>query len=712
MTLTTHKRQAALLIILAGSLISSASIAWASPYTSIDVGPAYLMITGGAYPNLVILDVRTKGEYDNGHIYGATLIPVTDLQTRIGELASHLNDEILVYCGSGGRSKTASGTLDSNGFTKVYNMNGGITAWKSAGYPTWIATVHDVNTTFNYDTIQAAIESALTMDGNTIFVDNGTYHEHVVVGKPLSIVGAHLEDTVIDGNGTGTAISITADNVTVENFTIRNGLESGMHLIGGNHAQIQNNKIINNYCGVNISSSYDMVFGNEIVSNQYCGLLVSGGSGTIFENNITFNNYGICVNSSQPSNNNLIYHNNLNNTHQTSTNEAYGLWDDGYPSGGNYWNDYDGPDLFSGVFQTVTGSDGIGDTAYTIDANNTDRYPLIGQWLWGTRNLTITSTDGGTTSPAPGSYAYNTTEYVEVTAIAYGNYTFDHWELDGYNASETSQTGIRTDTNHTLKAVFTQTKYALEITFTAGGNTDPTAGTYIFEPGIEASVNAISDPGYYLDSWELDNVYVGIFNPESVIMNRNHTLKAVFKPLDTGHNIATKWVASKSVVGQGFNISIQVTVINTGSYIENFSVTAYLNSTPIMPQGATLDSGAWTSMTFTLNTSSFPKDNYTIWAYSWPVPGETETKDNNYTAGNLIVSMVGDLTGRTFNPWDFVPDGKCDGKDIAVVAMCFGSAPRCQPPYVWNPNSDVNNDGKVDGKDIALVAMHYGESNH
>jgi len=47
------------------------------------------------------------------------------------------------------------------------------------------------------------------------------------------------------------------------------------------------------------------------------------------------------------------------------------VWDDGYPSGGNYWSDYNGTDS--------TG-DGIGDTAYVVDANNTDHYPLIGMF--------------------------------------------------------------------------------------------------------------------------------------------------------------------------------------------------------------------------------------------------------------------------------------------------------------------------------------------
>jgi len=54
--------------------------------------------------------------------------------------------------------------------------------------------------------------------------------------------------------------------------------------------------------------------------------------------------------------------------------------DAGYPLGGNYWDDYNGADLFSGQYQNETGSDGIGDTAYTIDVNNQDNYPLMGMF--------------------------------------------------------------------------------------------------------------------------------------------------------------------------------------------------------------------------------------------------------------------------------------------------------------------------------------------
>jgi len=56
------------------------------------------------------------------------------------------------------------------------------------------------------------------------------------------------------------------------------------------------------------------------------------------------------------------------------------VWDDGYPSGGNYWSNYNGTDLYSGPYQNETGSDGIGDTPYTIDANDTDNFPIVNSW--------------------------------------------------------------------------------------------------------------------------------------------------------------------------------------------------------------------------------------------------------------------------------------------------------------------------------------------
>jgi len=413
-------------LILASTVLSlgvvglpKLQIAYASPYTNINVETAYNMITNGSYPELVVLDVRNQSEYDTGHIYGAVWIPVWQLDTRIDELANHKDDDIIVYCLGGGRSANASGILDSANFTKVYNMLGGITAWKYAGYPVWNATVHNTNTTFNYDTIQAAIDTPQTLAGHTILVDEGTYYEHVTLNKSLSLIGENRGTTIIDGNETGTVIEITASNVKVTGFTVRNsyrhypycGICVGELAAGTN---VSYNIIKTNGDGVCLMSSNNTVFGNNITKNlRGVDLKYPSSNNTVSENNITINDFGVLVNFSynntlsrnqivnnnydgiqltnssdntfcgneikandhygirlNSSYNNTFYHNNLDNTGQLYVDVSLAnFWDDGFE--GNYWSDYIGVD---------SNHDGIGDSNYTSDANNNDKYPLMGMF--------------------------------------------------------------------------------------------------------------------------------------------------------------------------------------------------------------------------------------------------------------------------------------------------------------------------------------------
>jgi len=82
--------------------------------------------------SLLIVDVRTPSEFEEGHIEGAINIPINSLVQRIGEL--NRENEILVYCKLGACSSRALTILNSNNFLKVYSMLGGIEAWKQAGY--------------------------------------------------------------------------------------------------------------------------------------------------------------------------------------------------------------------------------------------------------------------------------------------------------------------------------------------------------------------------------------------------------------------------------------------------------------------------------------------------------------------------------------------------------------------------------------------------
>jgi rhodanese-related sulfurtransferase len=100
-------------------------------YTNITPTNAFNLIQTN--PDIIILDVRTTSEYNTGYIENAILIPVSQLETRINELDN--NKTVLVYCKSGGRSATAANILVNNGFGDVYNLQGGITAWKNSGLP-------------------------------------------------------------------------------------------------------------------------------------------------------------------------------------------------------------------------------------------------------------------------------------------------------------------------------------------------------------------------------------------------------------------------------------------------------------------------------------------------------------------------------------------------------------------------------------------------
>ncbi len=86
------------------------------------------------------LDVRDSDEWDEGHIEGAHFMPYTSLApqlgtpAQIGALELGANDPIAVICGSGSRSSTAISLLLRSGYRDLYNVTGGMGAWKAAGY--------------------------------------------------------------------------------------------------------------------------------------------------------------------------------------------------------------------------------------------------------------------------------------------------------------------------------------------------------------------------------------------------------------------------------------------------------------------------------------------------------------------------------------------------------------------------------------------------
>ena len=85
---------------------------------------------------VIVLDVRTPEEFngDTGHLAKAILLPLQELEQRVGELTPYKEGKIVVYCRSGHRSTTAAKFLEKKGFN-VLNLDGGILRWKAEDLP-------------------------------------------------------------------------------------------------------------------------------------------------------------------------------------------------------------------------------------------------------------------------------------------------------------------------------------------------------------------------------------------------------------------------------------------------------------------------------------------------------------------------------------------------------------------------------------------------
>jgi rhodanese-related sulfurtransferase len=75
----------------------------------------------------VLLDVREPWEYERCHIQGSTLVPMNEIPNRYTEVDAEA--EVVVICHHGVRSYHVARFLDHNGFSKVYNLQGGVDAW-------------------------------------------------------------------------------------------------------------------------------------------------------------------------------------------------------------------------------------------------------------------------------------------------------------------------------------------------------------------------------------------------------------------------------------------------------------------------------------------------------------------------------------------------------------------------------------------------------
>jgi parallel beta-helix repeat protein len=273
-------------------------------------------------------------------------------------------------------------------------------------------TISGNTITNNYDGIALFQSSNNSISGNNIYnntdsgvymedfsSDNRIYENNIVANNLGGIFIYNSSRNIISRNNitmngeAGIDIYLSSDNTVCENSIAGNDHE-GIWIDESSNNRICGNNIKSNTDGIWLELSSDnTVCENSITANSYDGIWICFSSNnSIVGNNMANNRWGLDLDESS---NNIIYHNSfVNNTNETYVYDSVNVWDDGYPSGGNYWSSYLGADLHGGIYQNETGSDMIGDSPYVIDENNTDHYPLMGPWTATGENVTVTHATG------------------------------------------------------------------------------------------------------------------------------------------------------------------------------------------------------------------------------------------------------------------------------------------------------------------------------
>jgi parallel beta-helix repeat protein len=193
------------------------------------------------------------------------------------------------------------------------------------------------------------------MEGARVYDDSTNNNIHHNIIKNHTGHGLRLDDT-------GTT---TTNNYVHNNTFLYNGhythYTAGLYLYEAatSNMLVENNVFVGNNNGIGLRWNTGITIrGNTIRDSNRAGIDYGPGAGP-----------------------NTFYHNNfVSNYNDVAGNTLADTYDNGYPSGGNYWDTYTGSDLYKGPAQDVLGSDGIGDTPKSLPGGGADNYPLMEPW--------------------------------------------------------------------------------------------------------------------------------------------------------------------------------------------------------------------------------------------------------------------------------------------------------------------------------------------
>jgi len=474
------------------------------------------------------------------------------------------------------------------------------------------------------------------------------------------ISGNNITENNFHGIGLGYSSnynSVSGNNITANSFY---GIWLGY---SSNNSISGNNITANDWDGIFLdSSSNNSISGNNITNDHDGIYLYSSLNNTISGNNITANNRdGIYLYFS--SNNNKIFHNNfVNNNIQAYSSGLPNIWDDGYPSGGNYWSDY------TARYPSAVEIDDsrIWNTPYLIDVSNQDNYPLMGPWTANGENVTVT--------PAADialTFANVTSEGITtVNKTQSGPVPLEGYKIEGQYCD--IQTTATYSGNITIRIVYDDT------------NMTQQEEESLLLARWNETTQQWEDITQYVDMES--NVICGVTDHLSIFGVHSQLI----------HDLSIFGVhLAKTIIGQGYTLRIDVDVKNEGDFAEDFDVTLDLVAEEVNYLsifGIHLVEGGVTTLTFNWNTAGYAKTAYSITAHVSQAPYEIDVSDNTFTDGTVKVTISGDVDG------DFFVNIK-DATQIGLYWM------QTVPPAP--ANVDINGDGIISIKDATLVGLNW-----
>lgn len=569
-----------------------------------------------------------------------------------------------------------------------------------------------------------------TSANNTISNNNILFNEDKGLYLVESKDNIIWDNNISYGKWIGIQLFTGSAQNNIQGNDISNNELSGLNLYQASYNTIIDNDIMNNNNrGIQtFQSSGNEIRYNRIISNFVDGIkFQQSHNNVVTNNNISYNgftegNYGIYLTSS---NNNEIHHNTLiDNVNQSYDDRATNHWDDGYPYGGNFWSDYPGEDIKKGKNQDVPGSDGIGDTNYTIDSDSVDHYPLINisrdiapflinldfplnnsfinegaEILFDilVKNIDEVNYSLNSGSPVNFTYAYN------ITAS-----NSSGW-VEGENHLEV----FVWDTNGNLNSswfsfVFDSTKPIIELISPSNGSVIDTKGIIdisIIEPNISSAIFRLNNGSWEnllfpydlnCSTWPEGNYWIDI-HVDDLSGNENSTFY-IFTVDTTPPLISLKRPHNNSYIKSGVKINLTISDMHLNSSSIYYTVSgggAMAFTTPYLIDTSTWDDGEYSIEVFAYDTLGHEGFR----SYNITVDSTTPSVVLNSPVNNSVIRAAVPINFSAFddNPFTF------------TYFINVGSAKILLTPY--NINTTLFYDGiKMINVNVSDFAGNYNES--